>query len=194
MATTRDRALEAAVHLVGEQGIRALTHGRVDAAAGLPRGSTSNWFRTRDALVSGVLVWIAERERVALASAIRPVRTLDELLDALCTVIEDATITFASRTRARYALFFETTASPGIVPAIREQRGLFAKWTRDVLSGFGAADPDLAARTLLGLSAGIIVNRLTVDPDFPPRPSLEAALRGALSGSAAPTDNQHPHR
>ena len=30
-AATRERALEAAVDLLGEQGVRALTHARVDA-------------------------------------------------------------------------------------------------------------------------------------------------------------------
>ena len=75
MAATRDRALEAAVRLVGEQGIRALTHARVDEEAGLPKGSTSNWFRTRDALVAGVLVWIAEQERAELTVTMATVRT-----------------------------------------------------------------------------------------------------------------------
>lgn len=172
------------MQLVGEQGVRALTHARVDAAAALPRGSTSNWFRTRDALISGVLVWIAERERVALTATIQPVGSADDLLDALCAVIEDATVTFSSRTRARYALFLETTASPGILPAMRAQRSLFATWTRDKLASFGVVDPETAARTLLALSAGIIVNRLTVDPEFPPRPSLEMAFRGVFPGNA----------
>ena len=67
MASTRDRALDAAVELVGEQGIRALTHARVDERAGLPKGSTSNWFRTRDALVAGVITWLAESERAEFA-------------------------------------------------------------------------------------------------------------------------------
>ena len=49
-ATTRERALEAAVELLGSQGVRALSHARVDDRAGLPAGSTSNWFRTRRAL------------------------------------------------------------------------------------------------------------------------------------------------
>ena len=63
------RALDAALTLVGEQGVRALTHARVDAAAGLPRGSTSNWFRTRDALVAGVVIHLAESERAEIATA-----------------------------------------------------------------------------------------------------------------------------
>ena len=41
-ATTKERSLEAAVALLGEEGIRALTHARIDARAELPAGSTSN--------------------------------------------------------------------------------------------------------------------------------------------------------
>ena len=62
-AATRERALDAAVELLGVHGLRALTHARVDERAGLPLGSTSNWFRTRRALLGGVVDWIAERER-----------------------------------------------------------------------------------------------------------------------------------
>ena len=66
-ATTRNRALEAAVELLGAEGVRALTHARIDDRAGLPSGSTSNSFRTRRALLGGVVDWIAERERADFA-------------------------------------------------------------------------------------------------------------------------------
>jgi DNA-binding transcriptional regulator YbjK len=35
--------------LLGTEGLRALTHARVDECAGIPKGSTSNYFRTRAA-------------------------------------------------------------------------------------------------------------------------------------------------
>ena len=180
MASTRDRALAAAVRLVGEQGVRALTHARVDAEAGLPRGSTSNWFRTRDALVGGVLVWIAEQEREDLAAAMAPARTPDEVVAVLTGLLEDATGRHSVRTRARYALFLETTAAPGAQPSMREQRSQFESWTRDLLAGLGAEHPEAAAVTVLAVSAGLIVNRLTVAPDTPIRPALELAVRGCL--------------
>ena len=59
MSATRERSLAAAASLVGTQGTRALTHARVDAEAGLPRGSTSNHFRTRASLLAGLAAWIA---------------------------------------------------------------------------------------------------------------------------------------
>ncbi|MBD3942762.1 TetR family transcriptional regulator [Microbacterium sp. NEAU-LLC] len=183
MATTRDRALEAAVRLVGEQGVRALTHARVDADAELPRGSTSNWFRTRDALVAGVVLWIAEHERADMDAAMAPAATPDEVIDVMERMIEDATGRNAVRTRARYALFFEANAAPGAQPTMTAQRSIFVEWTRDRLRMLGAPDPETSAPAVLTTCAGIIVNRLTVAPGLPIRPTLEFVVRAALDGS-----------
>jgi len=180
MASTRDRALTAAIRLVGEQGVRALTHARVDAEAGLPKGSTSNWFRTRDALVAGVIIGIAEQERAELTAAMTFARTADEVVDILSGLVEDATGPHAARTRARYALFLETTAAPDARAPMRAQRSMFEEWMRGLLFTLGARDPDAAARTMLAVCAGIIVNRLTVTPDGPIRPTIELAMRGCL--------------
>ena len=55
MTNRRDDLLDAAIAVLGESGIHALTHRAVDAAAGLPAGSASNHFRTRDALLGAVV-------------------------------------------------------------------------------------------------------------------------------------------
>ena len=180
MASTRDRALTAAIRLVGEQGVRALTHARVDAAAGLPTGSPSTWVRTRDALVAGVSIAIAEQARAELTAAMTFARTADEVVDILSALVEDATGPHAARTRARYALFLETSSTPDARTPMRAQRSIFEDWTRGLLSTLGAPDPDAAAHTMLAVCAGIIVNRLTVDPNAPIRPTIELAMRGCL--------------
>ena len=63
MNDRRIALLDAGIRCPGEQGVRAVTHRAVDAAAGLPAGSTSNHFRTRDALFDALVVRISERER-----------------------------------------------------------------------------------------------------------------------------------
>ena len=56
----KTRAIDAAIDLVGTHGLRALAHTRVDERAGLPKGSTSNYFRTDQALLSGIVDTLEE--------------------------------------------------------------------------------------------------------------------------------------
>src|SRR5690606_1367402 len=50
-------------------GARALTHQAVDRSAGLPAGSTSYYFRTREALVDAVIERVRHQSRAAFESA-----------------------------------------------------------------------------------------------------------------------------
>jgi DNA-binding transcriptional regulator YbjK len=177
-AATRDRALEAAVELLGAQGVRALSHARVDERAGLPPGSTSNWFRTRRALLGGIVDWIAERERAELdPSAMPTISSVDELIDALCTAMELETGRFASRTRARYALFLELADDPELGTPLRRQRIEFERWTEQIVVAVGIPDPGPATRAVMALGDGLILHRLTVDPGLDMRPAIERAVR-----------------
>ncbi|MGV9194634.1 TetR/AcrR family transcriptional regulator [Microbacterium sp. MC2] len=174
MATTRERALDAAVEVVADGGMRALTHARVDARAGLPAGSTSNWFRTRDALVTGLVDWIAEQERADYRAG--PPASVDAFIDALTRMIEVQTTHHAARTRARFCLFLDAHSAP----ALRRQRVAFEQWLQGIATTLGMPDPPAAARTILACGSGLVMHRLTVDPGAPVRPSVERAVRGCL--------------
>ena len=175
---TRERALEAAVALLGTAGVRALSHARVDDRAGLPPGSTSNWFRTRRALLGGVVDWIAERERADFDPAAMPAITgLDGLIEGLCAMAELQTGRFAVRTRARYALFLELSSDPELGEPLRRQRRGFERWTGLMVMVVGIADPVPATRALMALGDGLLLPRLTVDPTLDRRPVIERAVR-----------------
>lgn len=175
---TRERALGAAVELLGAEGVRALSHARVDERAGLPPGSTSNWFRTRRALLGGVVDWIAERERADFDPAGMPVITgLDGLVEGLSAMAELQTGTFAVRTRARYALFLELAGYSELGEPLRRQRTEFERWTERIVIAVGFPDPVPATRALMALCDGLLLHRLTVDPELELRPAIERAVR-----------------
>ena len=181
MATTRTMALEAALALVGEQGIRALTHARVDERAGLPKGSTSNWFRTRDALVAGLVTWLAESERAELtASEMPPVDTPDQLIDAWSSLIAVLTGPAVVRTRARYSLFLEGAGNPDLLAPLLEQRRLYVEWTTALLARVGARSPTDAVKSLMAAADGLMLHRVTIDPDAEIRPIIERAVRACM--------------
>lgn len=181
MASTRTRALNAALALVGEDGIRALTHARVDERAGLPKGSTSNWFRTRDALVAGLVTWLAESERAEMAaSGMPPVDTPEQLVDAWSDLIAVLTGPAIVRTRARYALFLEGAGDPDLLAPLLEQRRVYVEWTTALLARIGAHSPDDAVKMLMATADGLMLHRVTVDPDAEIRPVIDRAVRACL--------------
>ncbi len=201
MATIRERVLAAAIDLVGARGVRSLTHVRVDAAAGLPKGSTSNHFRTRAALIAGVIDAIATAERDELAAGPgaaaasggtpgqgaasgRPPRSASDpisaVVDVMAAALIDLTGPHAVRTRARLALFIELAAEPELRAPLEAQRHEYEVFTRGLLASLGADDPDAAVRTLMAALDGLILHRVTVDPDAPVHPTIDRVLRACL--------------
>lgn len=176
MSSIRERALEAAISLIGEEGIRALTHGRVDAAASLPPGSTSNHFRTRAALLAGVIEWLATSERSD--SGDPEIHSPEQLITALSRMIEVQSGPLAGRTRARYALFIEADAEAA--RPLREQREGMEHWVRSLLAELGGSDAAANTPFLMAACDGLLLHRVTVDPQAPIEAVVTRAVGAAL--------------
>lgn len=83
----------------------------------------------------------------------------------------------ASRTRARYALVLELAGDPELGEPLRRQRREFERWTERIVIAVGIADRVPATRALMALGDGLLLHRLTVDPELDMRPAIERALR-----------------
>ena len=57
----RSALADAGIRVLAQEGARGLTHRAVDAAAGTPRGTASNYFPTRDDLIAALVDRIGER-------------------------------------------------------------------------------------------------------------------------------------
>lgn len=57
----RSALADAGIRVLATEGARGLTHRAVDAEAGTPRGTASNYFPTRDDLISALVARIGER-------------------------------------------------------------------------------------------------------------------------------------
>ena len=177
MAATKERALQAAVELLGTEGVRALSHARVDQRAGLPAGSTSNWFRTRRALLAGIIDWMAEHERAGVAPPMLARPTPETITEGLCALVLTQTGPLAAQTRARYALFLEIAADDELLAPLSRQRREYEQWSDRLVADAGIPDPVPAARALMALGDGLMLHRLTVDPELDVRPVIERAVR-----------------
>ena len=164
----RRRALtDAAIAVLAEEGARGLTHRAVDAAAGVPTGTTSNYFRSRDDLVAALFTRISERltpdpEVAARLAARAPSRKLfaDYLRDIVARLTANRDVTLAL-----FELRLESTRRPEVAEQL-------SAWLRDGLAA------DVAFNAEAGLPGGraeialfhyaidgLVLDRLTVPLD-----------------------------
>ncbi len=184
----REQLLDAAIAVLGEQGVRHLTHRAVDARAGLPAGSASNYFRSRDALLGAVIGRFAERERAAweaIADRARP-RTPAELAAGLALFLRRATGPDRVLTLARFALFVEVGLRPelqGVLGATAaEIRGWGARW----LAAVGSPEPERHCQLVLNHLDGMLLHRVAFpDAAGDPLPELSALLAALLPDGPA---------
>lgn len=102
-----ERIADAAIAVIAEGGMRALTHRAVDQRSRLPAGSTSNLFRTRGELIVGVIRRVAELDTADLHTL-----TLD--LAAVLDLMDRWTHQHPERLRARLELTLEALRNPQV--------------------------------------------------------------------------------
>jgi DNA-binding transcriptional regulator YbjK len=179
--TKQQQVLDAAIRVIGTGGMRQLTHRAVDTEAGLPLGSTSNHFRTRDALITGVLGRLLERETALWGSLAVDVttpdafaRTVGELIERL---VEDPVVTLA-----RHALFVEVAQRPQLRAEVDRAHRELAGWAVPLVAGLGSTNPHADLAVLLAVIDGLLANHLANPSEhFDPTTAVRKVLRGILS-------------
>ncbi|MEV8439106.1 TetR/AcrR family transcriptional regulator [Actinosynnema sp. NPDC051121] len=190
MTERRAALADAAIHVVATKGMRGLTHRAVDAQAGVPTGSTSAYFRTRKALVEGVVQRLSDLDDAEMVAAGLTVPLdPDRLAESVARVLDHWMTAGRERTLARYACLLEATHHP-------ELRGILAHGerpraqARELLAALGAEDPERQSRELVAFVDGLVFDRLVgagalgaPDPGTPESVAeLTAAVRAALRG------------
>jgi AcrR family transcriptional regulator len=180
VTSTKTRALDAAIDLVGRQGLRALTHTRVDERAGLPKGSTSNYFRTRQALLSAVVDRLVELDMPADGGGFRPA-SAEEFVEALCRLLDHLTRANRVPTTARLVLFMEGSHNSSLREALSRGREALESVVVVAMARLGAHDPATAATTVAACFEGLLLHRIARHDETDPRPAFELVVRAALA-------------
>ncbi|WP_431876458.1 TetR/AcrR family transcriptional regulator [Micromonospora marina] len=189
---------DAAVRLLAAGGMRALTHRAVDAAAGVPPGTTSAYLRTRQALIEAVVQRLADLDRADLADHDLPTAPtgpapalgpdgLDHLAAGVADVLDRWLTAGRDRTLARYACLLEATHRPELRPILHHGSVLRVQ-ARELLSRAGAADPHRQGDQFVAFVDGLLFDRLvgagalSAPPPGTPasRDDLRAAVRTLL--------------
>ena len=183
MPSRSEVLLDAAIVVLGSQGVRQLTHRAVDAAAGLPAGSASNYFKSREALIDAVVDRFAEREQAAweaIAALVRP-KSGDEFARALATLVHRATGPERVVTLARYTLFVEAALHPRLQSKLAGTAQAIRVWGARWLRELGSTDPDRDCGLILDQLDGIMLHQLAMpDPGFAPELAIGKLVRTVL--------------
>ena len=193
MPSRQEQVLDAAIAVLGRQGVRHLTHRAVDAAASVPAGSTSNYFRTRDALLEAVVERFADCERqaweeiaAAAPTTAAPMTaapmTAAQFAAALAAFARHATSVGRVRTLARYSLFVEAALRPNLQRRLAATSADISAWGTHWLRMIGSTDPERDCRIVLNQLDGLMLHELAFsDPDFDPLPELIALIQALVS-------------
>ncbi|NBM16164.1 TetR/AcrR family transcriptional regulator [Streptomyces sp. GC420] len=160
--TRRERLTDAAISALAQAGLRGLTHRAVDEIAGVPTGSCSYYFRTRQALLQAAVERLAELDGLELAE--RPTLTaptdITQIADAVAGLIEHWVTAGRERMLARYELSLEATRRPELhavlVAAGKRHQDLAAS----MLGAVGAPDPAGQAPVFVALLDGLVFSHL----------------------------------
>ena len=124
----RNQILDAAIDILCDDGVAGLTHRHLDNRAGVPAGTTSNYFRTRQALLEATATRTVDLhwQRVeALQSAVGPMSR--DALKALLIRMLDPEEQVRRWTLARFELFMESTRRQELAPMMRELQAAAVK-------------------------------------------------------------------
>lgn len=180
----RAEVIAAAIEVAGTLGVSGLTYRSVDAAANVPSGTTSNHFRTRDALLLGVIVEIEKLRRAfwrALVTEINPT-TVADLVGIGTAYANGAVGVMSTRVRAYMALLMEGWSHPELREPLQRGRDAQIPRTLQLMRNVNPTTPQLHAEIFQDYLTGIIYQQLANPaPDFNPRPGIETLITVLLS-------------
>lgn len=157
MAPRRDQVLEAAMAVLVESGTHGLTHRRVDARAGVPQGTTANYFPNRLALVTAVVRQIPQLDA----------EYVDEVADEEATDPEELLLAWMRRRAAfllgpgrlqplawcRFAV--DGSSDPEIQKVLADANREIFDGFRSIVTRCGSKEPERHAFMLASFLGGI---------------------------------------
>ncbi|GII96142.1 TetR/AcrR family transcriptional regulator [Sinosporangium siamense] len=193
----RRRALaDAAIDLLAASGIHGLTHRAVEKAAGLPTGTASNYYRSREALLVAaaervVELHYADMDRVADLHETAASRAADGprlVVDLLTESLFEAATTLRTRYLAIFELQLESTRRPTLAAALAGLLDTSALHTAGYHTRLGLRTPAESIPTLIILYAGALFTLVTLPPQHITRETVRDLARSIVHGGLPAPD------
>jgi AcrR family transcriptional regulator len=191
----RAQLTDAAISLLVESGVHGVTHRAVDRRAGLPAGTTSNYFRSREALLVATARRVVEQHQADMAEAVRtdpaPTSGEDDSAERAIDLITSSLLLAAGPHRARYLAVFElrleSLRRPALAAAIDDLTAAMAAFTGGHHADLGLRIPPAAIPSMLVMFGGALFALVTGPPEavtpMAVRPLAVAIVRGGLAAA-----------
>ncbi|HEX3562775.1 MAG TPA: TetR family transcriptional regulator [Solirubrobacterales bacterium] len=170
----REQILEATLRVIGRAGRESVTHRAVAEEAGVPLGSTTYYFDSRDDLLRQALEYVAshEVERYGrLGEELRSVKSGRELADRLLSELVSA-----AEDRVAYIAEYELWLEAGRRPELREAAQSWCDAEQHSVAGametLGSSDPRADASLVVAALDGL-GERLLAREDDPAQAAKE---------------------
>jgi DNA-binding transcriptional regulator YbjK len=183
----RAEIADAAIATLARDGMRGLTHRAVDRAAGLPQGSASYYFRTRQALLRATVERLAELDSTGMLEgtgmldgtglAAPAGLDLDAFADAAAEIVESWLTTGRERQLARYELALEATRRPELRQALVTAGAAIRAIVASQFAAAGIRQPDQRAADFVAYLDGLLFDQIA---GAGARKLTSADLRGAI--------------
>ena len=174
----RAQILDAAIDILADTGVGGLTHRQVDERANMPAGTTSNYFRTRQALLEATAARTVDlhwQRAGALQSTVGPMTPagVKALITRMLALDEHA----RRFTLARFELFLEGTRRPELQPFLKELQAASVKQATLIFDAAGFDPTPEQMDQLTRLLNGWAFSSLTIPGAGDPAGLLDRLLK-----------------
>jgi AcrR family transcriptional regulator len=156
---------DATIALLAEAGVHGATHRAVDRRAGLPTGTASNYFRSREALLVAAADRIVELHQAHMDEAAARPRPAGTGPEAAAELIAGSLAEAATAHRDRYLAIFElqleSRRRPALARTLAAVAGRMADFTAGHHAQLGLDLPPAAVPTMLALYGGALFTLVT---------------------------------
>jgi AcrR family transcriptional regulator len=202
---TRRRAItDAAIALLAASGVHGVTHRAVEKAAGLPPGTASNYFRSREALLVAAAHRIVElhhadmdliaQHHTTTAGTTSRAGTADQLTDLLTESLFAAATTLRTRYQAIYELQLESVRRPALASALAGLQDSSTQLTADQHAALRLPIPTQAIPALITLYAGALFTLVTTPAERISKQTVHGLAYAIVHGALSPVASPHARR
>jgi DNA-binding transcriptional regulator YbjK len=176
----RDLILDAAIRVLGEEGLAALTHRRVAAEAGLPLAATTYWFASKEDLLLDAYRRAADRDIARVRRVVEQFEAGEggDVARAITDVLGSEIADGRGALVACFTVWIEAARRPSLRPIEAEWTQAYEHAIAQLLARAGSPQPELDSQVLTAALDGLMLGLLargggSAEVDTQLRPQVE---------------------